>query len=99
MCACVLACVCVRACVCVCKHLPGNQSFDRQLFAHKKGGVMNPDQQLLTSLLHDIDWGPLEHSSRGPQLMSCIIYVCVHVCNTFSIIMHRAYLTPASHNH
>ena len=36
---------------------------------------MDPDRQLLTSLLHDINWGPLDHASRGPQLMSCNIYM------------------------
>ena len=43
---------------------------------------MNLDQQLLISLFHDINWDPLYHTSRGPKLMSCNIYVCVcaHVC-------------------
>ena len=32
------ACVCVCVCVSVCKQLPGNQSFDKHLSAHEKGG-------------------------------------------------------------
>ena len=34
----VYACVCVCVSVHVCEQLPGNQSFDRQISAHKKGG-------------------------------------------------------------
>ena len=41
---------------------------------------MDPDQQLLTSLLHDINWGSLDHASREPQLMSCNIHIHVGVC-------------------
>ena len=75
--------VCVHACMCVCKQLPGNQSFDSQISAHEKGGgarAMDLDRQLLTSLFSDINWGPLEHVSHGPQLMSGNINVCACVC-------------------
>ena len=30
--------VCVCVCVCVCEQLPRNQSFDKQIFSHQKGG-------------------------------------------------------------
>ena len=34
-------CMCVCAsCVCACEQLPGNQSFDRQISAHEKNGVV-----------------------------------------------------------
>ena len=35
---CVCACVCVRACMHTCKQLPSNQSFDKQISSHQKGG-------------------------------------------------------------
>ena len=35
---CTRVCVCVCVCVYVCKQLPGNQSFDRQISTHEKGG-------------------------------------------------------------
>ena len=49
---------------------------------------MDPDWQLLASLLHDINWGPLDHASHEFQLMSynlcvcmCVgVCVCVFVC-------------------
>ena len=75
---CVCVCMPVSMCVCVCvrKPLPDNQSFDRKISANEKGsawchegGVMDSDQQLLTSLFDDINWGPLDHASHGPQLI------------------------------
>ena len=35
---CVWVCTCVCVCVCVCKQLSSNQSFDRQISSHQKGG-------------------------------------------------------------
>ena len=32
-----------------------------------EGKAMYLDWQLLTSLLHDINWGPLDHASCGPN--------------------------------
>ena len=39
---------------------------------------MDTDQQLLTSLLHDINWGPHNLASCGPKSMSCNVNVCTH---------------------
>ena len=60
-------------CVCVCvlvsrlankvligKYLPA------MIVVSEAGGAMDPNQQLLTSLLHDSNRGPLDHASRGP---------------------------------
>ena len=41
---------------------------------------MDLDWQLLTSWLQDNNWGPLDHASRGPQLMSYTIVPAIHVC-------------------
>ena len=45
LCVCLCVCVCVGTCVhacmysmCVCKQLPGNQTFNRQISAYEKGG-------------------------------------------------------------
>ena len=46
---------------------------------------MDLDQQLLTSLLHDINWGPLDQASCGPQLMSCNMW-CVCVCRCACVV-------------
>ena len=40
---------------------------------------MDPDRQMLASMLHDINWGPLDHASRIPQFLDCK-YTCVCVC-------------------
>ena len=38
VCVCGCACVYVVVCVCACKQLPSNQSFDKQISSHQKGG-------------------------------------------------------------
>ena len=83
----------VHVCMRVCKQLPGNQSFIGKYLPTRRvvvsgGGAMDPDRQLLTSLLHDIIWGPLDHASCGPQLMSCNIYVHVYVSMRVRVSMH-----------
>ena len=38
---------------------------------------MDPNQQLLTSLLHDINWGPLDHASCG-LVQNTHTHACMH---------------------
>ena len=84
-------CVCVCVCVQACKQLPGNQSFDRQISVHEKGGEVRMVGQWIRNgnclqvLLNDINWGPLDHASRGPRLISCNIYM--HVCKFVCVCM------------
>ena len=72
--------VCVYA-LCVCVFVSGNQSFDRQISAHEKGGGVRRVRQWIwtgnclqcTSLLHDINWGHL--GSTRP----CILWTPINV--------------------
>ena len=41
------------------------------------GGVNGSERQLLTSLIHAPNWGPLDHASGGPNYGACIIYLHV----------------------
>ena len=84
---CVCVCVCVH-CLCACKQLSSNQSFDRQIYIHKKGGGISTwgewvgkvtaykcDICTLTGVyltMHLVD--PIEVH------VSYIIRVCVCVC-------------------
>ena len=45
---------------------------------------MDPDWQRPTSMLHNINWGPLNNASCGSQLMSCNIYMCVHCVHVYT---------------
>ena len=48
--------------------------------------------QLPTNLLHNINWGALDHASRAPHVTT-ILCVCVCVC----VCMHVCMRTLADH--
>ena len=44
-----------------------------------KGGHRQPN------LLHDINWGTLDHAYHAPNYCHVTTIMCVHVCNTQSL--------------
>ena len=56
--------VCVCVCVCVWKQLPSNQSFDKQISSHQKGGGVSRWGEWIRKATA-YKWGPLDHASRG----------------------------------
>ena len=41
VCVCEYIRACVHVCVCICKQLPNNQNFEKQISSHQKGGGVN----------------------------------------------------------
>ena len=102
MCACVHVCACVRAsvhvcaCMCVCKLLPSNQSFDKQISSHQKGGGVSRWGECVGkataykfdtctligvhSTMHLVD--PIKvHVLYPIRIILCVcVYVCFHAC-------------------
>ena len=67
-------CVCVCASTCVCKQSPSNQSFDKQISSHQKGGGVSR-------------WGEWVGKATAYKFDTCVcvcvckhVYVCVCVC-------------------
>ena len=60
----------VYVCVYACKHLPSNQSLDKQIFSHQKGGDVSrwgewfKGNCLQLGYVH-LNWGPLDHASHS----------------------------------
>ena len=83
-----IGCVCVCAhvkCIGICKQLSGNQSFDRQISAHKKGGgVMRVGQWIRTSNCLQVCYMTLIGVHFTMHLVDpyyCrVTYTCVCVC-------------------
>ena len=78
-----LVCSCLATIVLIGQYLPTERVV-------VSGGWENgSDRQLQTSLLHPLNWGPLDHASRGHQLrcmqhIHVCMYVCMYVCETIS---------------
>ena len=95
MCACVCVCVhvCVQVCmcacvhvcvrVCACKQLPSNQSFDKQISSHQKGGgVSRWGEWVRKATAYKFDTCTLigVHSTMHLVDPIHVSYTCVCVC-------------------
>ena len=73
-------CVRVNVCVCVCKQLPSNQSFDKQISSHQKGGgVSRWGEWVGKATAYKFDTCTLIGVHSTMHLMDPI-YTCVCVC-------------------
>ena len=74
-------------CVCICKQLPSNQSFDKQISSHqKRGGVSRWGEWVGKSTAYKFDTCTLigVHSTvHLEDPITCIIYVCLCVCTYY----------------
>ena len=72
MCVCVCVCVFVFVFVFVSGSQANKVLISKYISSHQKGGQVSvggngSERQLLASLIRALDWGPLDHASRGPN--------------------------------
>ena len=84
-CVCVCVCACVCTCACVCKQLPVNQSFDKLISSHQKGGgVSRWDEWVGKATTYKFDTCTLigVHSTMHlvDPIKVLVSYTCVYMC-------------------